>query len=157
MRHGTNRLGALNAGVADERRLRMSVLLTRLTVADGAWLGRTLPALARSARPQPGAVRLEDVVLRYRPGRLGIADAMDATASLLQPFAVAGAEMEHRSEWYIANEDDEDEELFGSERPMRLDDTPEQDLLVSVRVIIDAIAEDAGAATLYWAVLALAG
>ncbi len=100
---------------------------------------------------------MEDVVLRHRPGRLGIADAMDATAELLEPFSLAGATLERRSEWYIADEDDEDdEELFDSEHRSRLDEVPEQDLLVSVRVIIDADAEDAGAAALYWAVLALA-
>jgi hypothetical protein len=158
MKHVTNRLSALNAGMAEERRLRMSVLLARLTVSDGAWLERVLPTLMRRTRPEPGAVRVEDVVLRYRPGKLGVADAMDATAALLEPFAAAGAELEHRGEWYIADEDDEDdEELFGSERTARLDEAPEDDLLVSARVVVDAVAEDAGAAALYWAALALAG
>jgi hypothetical protein len=143
---------------SEERRIRTSVLLSRLTLADGEWLGRVLPSLQRNIRAQAGAVRVEDVVLRHRRGRLGIADAMDATAELLEPFATAGASLERRSEWYIADEDDDDdeEELFNSERRSRLDEAPEQDLLVSVRVIVDADAEDAGAAALYWAVLALA-
>ena len=141
---------------SEERRVRTSVLLSQLTLTDGEWLGRVLPTLQRNLRAQAGAVRVEDVVLRHRPGRLGIADAMDATAELLEPFAVAGAALERRSEWYIADEDDEeDEELFTTEHRSRLDETPEQDLMESVRVIIDADAEDAAAATLYWAVLAL--
>jgi hypothetical protein len=157
MRHGTNRLGLLGSGVGDERRIRMSVMLSRLTVADGLWLERSLPSLMRRARPAAGAVRLEDVVLRHRPGRIGVADAYDATAALLAPFATAGAELEHRNEWYLSDEDDEDEDdEDASERPPRLRETPEHDLLVSVRVVVDATAEDAGAASLYWAALALA-
>jgi hypothetical protein len=155
--HGTNRLGSLGAGLFDERRLHMSVSLTQLTVEDGQWLGRALPGLMRRARPGSGAVRVEDIVLRYRPGRLGVADALDATAALLEPFAVAGAELDARNEWYVADEDDEDdEELFDSDEHARLGEAPDQDLLVSARVVVDAAAEDAGAASLYWAALALA-
>lgn len=140
-----------------ERRVRATVFLPRLTVADGEWLGRVLPALQHHARPEPQAVRVEDVALRYRSGRLGIADALDATAALLHPFAAAGAALEHRGEWYIADDDeDEDEELFDPDRPANLRRAPEHDLLVSVRVIVDAAAEDAGAAALHWAVLGLA-
>lgn len=155
--HGISRLGALGAGMLDERRLQLSVSLKQLTVVDGLWLERALPGLMRRTRPQSGAVRVEDIVLRYRPGRLGVADALDATASLLEPFAAAGAELESRNEWYVADEDDEDdEELFDSDQHIRLDDAPEQNLLVSARVVVDAAAEDAGAAALYWAALALA-
>jgi hypothetical protein len=154
MRINTNRLGLLGSNVDDERRIRMSVMLSRLTVADGLWLERSLPGLMRRARPAAGAVRLEDVVLRHRRGRLGVADALDATATLLEPFAAAGAELESRGEWYVADEDDEDDD--DDERPPRLHESPEHDLLVSVRVAIDATAEDAGAASLYWAALALA-
>jgi hypothetical protein len=141
----------------DERRVRTSIFLPRLTVADGEWLARTLPALQRHARPQPQAVRIEDISLRYRSGRLGIADALDATSALLEPFASAGAALEHRGEWYISDDDDEDDdELFDSDKPAGLTETPDQDLLVSARVIIDAAGEDGGAAALYWAVLSLA-
>ncbi len=140
-----------------ERRVRATVFLPRLTVTDGEWLGRVLPTLQHHTRPEPQAVRVEDVALRYRSGRLGIADALDATAALLQPFAAAGAALEHRGEWYIADDDeDEDEELFDPDRPVHLRRAPEHDLLVSVRVIVDAAAEDAGAAALHWAVLGLA-
>lgn len=139
----------------DERRVRTSIFLPRLTVADGAWLERTLPSLQRNARPEPQAVRVEDVALRYRSGRLGIADALDATSTLLEPFAAAGAALEHRGEWYISNDEDDDDETFNSDRPTELSDAPDQDLLVSARVIIDAAGADGGAAALYWAVLSL--
>ena len=43
-----------------------------------------------------------------------------------------------------------------SDRPAELSDAPDQDLLVSARVIIDASGADSGAAALYWAVLSLA-
>jgi hypothetical protein len=137
--------------------VRATLFLPRLTVEDGVWLARTLPALQRHARPEPLAVRVEDISLRYRSGRLGIADALDATASLLQAFVVAGASLERRGEWYISDDDEEDDdELFDPDRPAGLRHAPEQDLLVSARVMVDASGDDAGAAALYWAVLALA-
>lgn len=130
--------------------MRGRVLLRNLTAADGEWLARVLPALRGNARAAADAVRVQDVVLRHRPGRLGIADALDATAAILDPFAAAGATLEHRGEWYIGDEDEDDESprrtLFGGDEP---------DLLVSVRLIVDAAADDAGAAALYWAALAL--
>ncbi len=154
---------------SSERRVHISVLMTGLTVEDGEWLARTLPALMRKSRPAHGAVRVEHVALRYRSGRLGVADALDATAALLEPFAAAGAELERRNEWYITDDDDEDDEgdddddddlssssLFGRGHSARLDESPEQDLLVSARLQVDATAEDAGAALLYWAALGLA-
>lgn len=119
-------------------------------MADGEWLARVLPVLQGQARPAADAVQVEDIVLRHRPGRLGIADALDATATLLDPFAAAGATLERRNEWYIDDDEDEDENprrtLFGDDEP---------DLLVSARLIVDAAADDAGAAALYWAALAL--
>lgn len=137
-----------------ERRVRASVLLTRLTPGDGAWLAHALPLLRRRARAAAGAVRAEDIVLRYRPGKLGVADALDATAVLLEPFAAAGATLESRGDWYISgDEDDEDEDA--DERPTRLHEDAEEDLLVSARVVVDAMAEDGGAAALYWAAIAL--
>jgi hypothetical protein len=139
--------------------VRASIFLPRLTVADGEWLAQTLPMLQRRARPEPQAVRVEDISLRYRSGRLGIADALDATAVLLEPFAAAGASLEHRGEWYICDEDEDDDDdvdLFDTDRPAGLSKAPEQDLLVSARVLVDAAAEDAGAAALYWAVVSLA-
>lgn len=148
----TSRLGSDE----NERRVRTTLFLPRLTVDDGEWLARTLPALQRHARPEPQAVRVEDVSLRYRSGRLGVADALDATASLLQPFVVAGAILERRGEWYISDDDDDDDDdLFDPDRPAGLRQAPEHDLLVSARVVVDAAGDDAGAAALYWAVLAL--
>jgi hypothetical protein len=101
-------------------------------------------------------VQVEDIALRYRSGRLGIADALDATSALLAPLATAGASIEHRGEWYISDDDDEDHsDLFETEQPTRLSDMPREDLLVSARFVVDAAATDAGAAALYWAVLGL--
>lgn len=153
----TRRSSSLFSRPASEngRRVQASVFLPRLTVAEGEWLAKVLPTLQRRARPEPQAVRVEDVSLRYRSGRLGIADALDATAALLEPFATAGATVEKRGEWYICDEDDDDEELFDTDRPLRLESAPEEDLLVSARVCVDAAADDSGAAALYWAVLAL--
>jgi hypothetical protein len=138
--------------------VRTSIYLPHLTAADGEWLAKTLPVLQRNARPEPQAVQVEDIALRYRSGRLGIADALDATAELLAPLATAGASIEHRGEWYISDDDDDDDDhndLFETEQPTRLSDMPREDLLVSARFVVDASATDAGAAALYWAVLGL--
>ncbi|HEU5438328.1 MAG TPA: hypothetical protein VFU88_03475 [Ktedonobacterales bacterium] len=156
MNHRRNARMPWLRATTNERRVRTSIFLPRLTVADGEWLAQVLPALQRNARPEPQAVRVEDVSLRYRSGRLGIADALDAAAVLLSPFAAAGASLEHRNEWYIADDDEDDEELFDTDKPATLDEAPGQDLLVSARVVVDAAGEDAGAAALYWAVVALA-
>jgi hypothetical protein len=148
---------ARGGAAQDERRVRGRVLLKRLTAEDGQWLAELLPALQGRARPEPDAVRVEDVVLRHRPGRIGIADALDATAEILEPFAAAGATLEHRSEWYINDEEEEDDDSENTARRLLLDEEHEEpDLVVSLRVIVDAAADDAGAAALYWAALALA-
>jgi hypothetical protein len=161
MRQGRHRQTPGSSGqTVQERRISTSVYLSRLTAADGAWLGQILPGLQGGARAQVDAVRVMDVVLRHRPGRLGIADAMDATAELLRPLAVAGATVEHRNEWYVADDDDDDDEqdeLLVVRRLAELIKTSEEDLLVSARVVIDASAQDAGAASIYWAILALSG
>jgi hypothetical protein len=153
--HNQTQLNWLSA-VEDERRIQDTIFLPRLTVADGAWLTRVLPQVQRKAHPEPGAVRVEDVALRYRSGRLGIADALDATAELLSAFASAGADLERRGEWYICDEDEDEEDEDEDERPARLADEPEHDLLVSARVVVDAAADDAGSAALHWVALALA-
>ncbi len=159
MTHRSHSQSPWSGPLNEERRVRASIFLPRLTVADGEWLARTLPALQRRARPEPQAVRVEDISLRYRSGRLGIADALDATAALLEPFAAAGASLERRGEWYICDEDEDEDgdvDLFDTDRPAGLGKAPEQDLLVSARVLVDAAAEDAGASALYWAVVSLA-
>jgi len=140
--------------------------MTGLTPADGQWLAQTLPTLQQRARPRPEAVRIEDVVLRHRSGRLGIADALDATADLLEPWAAAGALVEHRNEWYIDEDEESDEDeqddadSSSASRAMAklLKQLAEADpdLLVSARMVVDAEGDDAGAAALYWAGLALA-
>jgi len=151
-------LGATSGSGAPERRINASVFLARLTAADGIWLNQILPALQRGVHARADAVRVEDVVLRHRPGRLGIADAMDATAEILRPFSVAGATLDHRSQWFIADEDDDDDdadELPVARRLAELIKTTDEDLLVNARVVIDASVEDAGAAAIYWAILGL--
>lgn len=151
-------LGAASNGGGQERRINASVFLAHLTAADGTWLNQILPALQRGVRARTDAVRVEDVVLRHRPGRLGIADAMDATAELLHPFSAAGATLDHRSEWFVADEDDDDDDTEEVPVPRRLAEfirNNEDDLLVNARVVIDATVEDSGAAAIYWAVLAL--
>lgn len=151
-------LGAASGGAVQERRINASVFLARLTAADGVWLNQVLPTLQRGVRARMDAVRVEDVVLRHRPGRLGIADALDATAELLRPLSVAGATLENRNEWYIANEDDDDDDtddLPVARRLAELIKNTDDDLLVNARVVIDAAADDAGAAAIYWAILAL--
>lgn len=150
-------LGAASGG-AQERRINASVFLARLTAADGAWLNQVLPTLQRGVRARMDAVRVEDIVLRHRPGRLGIADALDATAELLRPLAVAGATLENRNEWYLANDDDDDDDtddLPVARRLAELIKNTDDDLLVNARVVVDAAADDAGAAAIYWAILAL--
>ena len=151
-----------------DRRVSKSIYLPHLTAADGIWLAHILPMLQRNSRPEPGSVKVEDVSLRYRAGRLGIADALDATSELLEAFATAGVSVEHRNEWSIVDiEDTSDEEnmpvtsfatamrraMMRSERAA----VANEDLVVSARLTVDARAEDAGAASVYWATLTLAG
>lgn len=142
----------------DERRVRDTIFLPRLTVDDGTWLRRILPHLQGRVHAAAGAVRVEDIALRYRSGRLGVADALDAAAELLSPWAAAGADLDRRNDWSIAD-DDEDDDVDDDEedQPARLEDEPDEDLLVSLRVVVDAEADDAGSAALHWVALALAG
>src|SRR5690349_12391294 len=159
MRQGRHRqmFGGASGNGGQERRINASVFLARLTAADGAWLDQILPTLQRGVPARTDAVRVEDIVLRHRPGRIGIADAMDATAEMLRPFSVAGATLEHRNQWFIAEEDDDDD-VTDAPVARRLADlikTIDDDLLVNARIIIDASVEDSGAAAIYWAILAL--
>ena len=147
--------GGTSGNGGQERRINASVFLARLTAADGVWLNQILHALQRGVPARTDAVRVEDIVLRHRPGRIGIADAMDATAEMLRPFSVAGATLEHRNQWFIADEDDDDDTDTPTRRLADLIKTSDDDLLVNARVIIDASVEDSGAAAIYWAILAL--
>ena len=149
--------GGTSGNGGQERRINASVFLARLTAADGVWLNEILPTLQRGVPARTDAVRVEDIVLRHRPGRIGIADAMDATAEMLRPFSVAGATLEHRNQWFIADEDDDDDtaDTPSARRLADLIKTSDDDLLVNARVIIDASVEDSGAAAIYWAILAL--
>jgi hypothetical protein len=141
----------------EERRVRDTIFLPRLTIEDGEWLSTVLPHLQGRTHAAAGAVRVEDIALRYRSGRLGIADALDATAQMLSPLAAAGADLDRRNDWSIADDDDDedDDAEDEDEQPARLEDEPDQDLLVSLRVVVDAAADDAGSAALHWAAVAL--
>jgi hypothetical protein len=141
----------------NEPRVHATVFLRKVTVSNGAWLARTLPKMQQRSRPEPGAVRVQDIALRYRSGRVGIADALDAAAAVLTPLAAAGAELDRRNDWYICDEDEDDEDDDeDEERPTRLSDEPKEDLLVSCRLLVNAAADDVGAAALHWIALALA-
>jgi hypothetical protein len=146
---------------AEELRVRDTIFLPRLTVGDGEWLRKVLPHLQGRAHAAAGAVRVEDIALRYRSGRLGVADALDATAELLSPWAAAGADLDRRNDWSITDDDEDDDEddddADEDEQPARLEDEPDQDMLVSLRVVVDAAADDAGSAALHWVALALSG
>jgi hypothetical protein len=147
---------------AEELRVRDTIFLPRLTVGDGEWLRKVLPHLQGRAHAAAGAVRVEDVALRYRSGRLGVADALDATAELLSPWAAAGADLDRRNDWSITDDDEDDEDEDDEDededvQPARLEDEPDQDMLVSLRVVVDAAADDAGSAALHWVALALSG
>jgi len=83
-------------------------------------------------------------------------------------FAAGGASVEHRNSWYITDIDDNLDDdtvpvtsfaaamkkiLLQSENPS----ATEEDLIVSVRLTIEARAVDIAAASVYWAALALSG
>lgn len=155
------------AATPPERHIQQIVTLSGLTIAEGEWLAGHLPNLVGDSRASADAVTVRDVALRYRPGRLGIADALDATEQLFAPLASAGATIESRHRWEIV--DDEDEGLLmttnGSPRSfaeaMRLrqlrakplpDDT---DLSVDAVLEVDASADDIAAAAIFWLALAL--
>ena len=151
------RTSALFSRIADhtERRVQATVFLPRLAAVDGEWLAQVLPTLQRRARPEPQAVRIEDVSLRYRSGRLGIADALDATAALLSRSPRREPPSRSVASGTSVTKMMTTTSLFDTDRPATLDAAPQEDLLVSARVCVDAAADDPGAAALYWAVLAL--
>lgn len=161
--------GRPNNGQASrqQRRIQETVTFSGLTIAEGEWLLSIAPELLGERRATPDAVTVRGVALRYRPGRMGIADALDATEELFAPLAAGGATIEPRHRWDIV--DDEDEGLLlttnGSPRSfaeamrlrqLRAKGLPDDvDLSVDAVVVIDASADDTAAATLFWLALAL--
>lgn len=146
----------------NEHRVCVSLRLPQLTRSDGEWLGRVLSSTLGHIRAQTDAVVVKDVTLRYRPARLGVADAMDAVAELLAPLSAAGAAIEPRDDWYIADDDDDndnDDDDDDDEKPARPawhEQFPDEDLLVRLRVEFNATADDVGAAVLHWVLRSLA-
>ncbi|HEX8983239.1 MAG TPA: hypothetical protein VF792_10745 [Ktedonobacterales bacterium] len=150
-----------------QRRIQETVTLSGLTIAEGEWLMSITPGLLGEGRATPDAVSVRGIALRYRPGKLGIADALDATEELFAPLAAGGATIEPRHRWDIV--DDEDEGLLlttnGSPRSfaeamrlrqLRAKGLPDDvDLSVDAVIVVDASADDTAAATLFWLALAL--
>jgi hypothetical protein len=110
---------------------------------------------------------VRDIALRYRPGRLGIADALDATEELFASLAAAGAMIEPRHRWEIVDDEDEGLTLTANGSPrsfaeamrlhqLRAKRLPDDvDLSVDAVLIVDAAADDIAAAAIFWLALAL--
>ena len=160
--------GRSNGGSASpQRRIQETVTLSGLTIAEGEWLALLTPGLVGAVRATPDAISVRDIALRYRPGRLGIADALDATEEIFASFATAGATIEPRHRWEIV--DDEDEGLTltpnGSPRSfaeamrlrqLRAKRLPDDiDLAVDAILVVDAAADDLASAAMFWLALAL--
>jgi hypothetical protein len=161
--------GRSNGGSASpqQRRIQETVTLAGLTIAEGEWLAQLTPGLVGAARAAQDAVCVRDVALRYRPGRLGIADALDATEELFAAFAAAGAIIEPRHRWEIVDDEDEGLTLTANGSPrsfaeamrlhqLRAKRLPDDvDLSVDAVLIVDAAADDIAAAAIFWLALAL--
>ena len=150
-----------------QRRIQETVTLSGLTIGEGEWLAQLTPGLVGSAHATPDAVCVRDIALRYRPGRLGIADALDATDELFAALAAAGASIEPRHRWEIVDDEDEGLTLTANGSPrsfaeamrlhqLRAKRLPDDvDLSVDAVLIVDAAADDIAAAAIFWLALAL--
>jgi hypothetical protein len=155
------------AHTARQRRITQDLALDRLTLADSDWLARASAGMMKLDPATPDAVLVRKIAFRYRPGKLGIADAYDAVEDLFAPYAALGAAIEPRDEWDIVDEEDEvtalanlgpsasfAEAMRGAMlRQRRLPDGV--DLAVDAIVTFDAEASDLAAAALHWLTLAL--
>lgn len=161
--------GRSNRGpaVPQQRRIQETVTLSGLTIAEGEWLAQHTPGLVGSTCAAQDAISVRDIALRYRPGRLGIADALDATEELFAPLSSAGAIIEPRHRWEIVDDEDEGLTLTANGSPrsfaeaMRLHQLhakrlpDEVDLSVDAVLVVDAAADDLAAAAIFWLALAL--
>jgi hypothetical protein len=150
-----------------QRRIQETVTLSGLTIAEGEWLAQLTSGLTGAATAGQDAICVRDIALRYRPGRLGIADALDATEELFAPFATAGASIEPRHRWEIVDDEDEGLTLSANGSPrsfaeamrlhqLRAKRLPDDvDLSVDAVLIVDAAADDIAAAAIFWLALAL--
>lgn len=155
------------AHAARQRRITQDLALDRLTLADSDWLVRASAGMLKLDPVTRDAVLVRKIAFRYRPGKLGIADAYDAVEDLFAPYAALGAAIEPRDEWDIVDEEDEvtalanlgpsasfAEAMRGAMlRQRRLPDGV--DLAVDAVVTFDAEASDLAAAALHWLTLAL--
>lgn len=161
--------GRSNGGTASpiQRRIQESVTLSGLTISEGEWLAQLTPGLVGSTRATPDAVIVREIALRYRPGHLGIADALDATEEIFASFAAAGASIEPRHRWEIVDDEDEALTLTANGGPRSFADAmrlrqlrakrlpDELDLAVDAVLVVDAAADDLAAAAMFWLALAL--
>lgn len=152
---------------ARQRRITQDLVLERLTLVDSDWLLRTSAAMMKLNPAAQDAVLVRRIAFRYRPGKMGIADALDAVEDLFAPFAALGATIEPREDWDIVDEDAEAGALaaLGNSasfaeamrgallRQRRLADGV--DLAVDAVVSFDAEASDLAAAALHWLTLGL--
>ena len=150
-----------------QRRITQDLVLERLTLADSDWLLRTSAVMMTLQPTMRDAVRIRRISFRYRPGRMGIADALDAVEDLFSPFAALGATIEPRDDWEIVDEEAEAgalaalgpsasfaEDMRGAMlRQRRLTDGV--DLAVDAIASFDAEASDLTAAALHWLTLGL--
>lgn len=155
------------AQLARQRRITQDLVLDRLTLADSDWLLRASAGMMKIEPAAADAVTVRKIAFRYRPGKLGIADAYDAVEDLFAPFAALGAIVEPRDDWDIVDEEQEANALAGLGptasfaeamrgamlRQRRLADGV--DLAVDAVVSFDAEASDLGAAALHWLTLGL--
>ncbi len=153
--------------VTRQRRITQDLVLERLTLVDSDWLLRTSAGMMNLKPAAHDAVLVHKIAFRYRPGRMGIADALDAVENLFEPFVALGATVEPRDDWEIVDEEDEAgalaalgpsasfaEAMRGAMlRQRRLADGV--DLAVDAVVSFDAEAGDLAAAALHWLTLAL--
>lgn len=150
-----------------QRRIQETVTLAGLTIAEGEWLAQLTPGLIGATRAAQDAISVRDIALRYRPGRLGIADALDATEEIFAPLAASGAIVDPRHRWEIVDDEDEGLTLTANGSPrsfaeamrlhqLRAKRLPDDiDLSVDAILIVDAAADDIAAAALFWLALAL--
>ncbi len=150
-----------------QRRITQDLVLERLTLADSDWLLRTSASMMKLEPAVRDAVLVRRIAFRYRPGKMGIADALDAVDDLFAPFAALGATIESRDDWEIVDEEAEagalaalgpsasfTEAMRGALlRQRRLADGI--DIAVDAVVSFDAEASDLAAAALHWLTLGL--
>ncbi len=161
--------GLSNGGSASpqHRRIQETVTLSGLSIGEGEWLALLTPGLVGAVRATPDAVTVRDIALRYRPGHMGIADALDATEDIFASFAAAGATIDPRHRWEIVDDEDEGLTLSANGSPrsfaeamrlrqLRAKRLPDDiDLAVDAVLVVDASADDLAAAAMFWLALAL--